>query len=138
MTRLTVTDLVNLPARYQKQIEQMEDKPKKSKYGNKKVKIDGHTFDSKREAEYYQELKIMKKAGYIHGFELQPVFLLQEAFTKNGKRHQAIKYIADFKVIQEDGRVDIVDVKGHETQVFRIKRKLFEARYPDLTLKLIK
>lgn len=33
-------------------------KSKKAKYRAQKTSIDGHTFDSKKEAEYYCELKI--------------------------------------------------------------------------------
>lgn len=137
MTRI---NLVQLPPKYQKQIlQQLDEKPKKvNKYSAKKITIDGHTFDSKREAEYYQELKMRKRAGEIKDFELQPEFTLQEAFKKNGRRYRAIKYRADFKVIFPDGRIEIVDVKGYSTKVFAIKRKLFEYRYPELTLKIVK
>ena len=33
-------------------------KKKKSKYRSNKVSIDGHTFDSQKEANYYLELKL--------------------------------------------------------------------------------
>jgi hypothetical protein len=39
-------------------------------------------------------------------------------------------YIADFKVYLNDGSIQIIDVKGFETPDFKIKRKLFEAKYP--------
>lgn len=39
------------------------------------------------------------------------------------------KYIADFKVTYADGRVEIVDVKGVRTDVYRLKKKLVEAQY---------
>lgn len=111
---------------------------KKSKYRNKKVTIDGITFDSKKEANYYLKLKLLKQAGEIKDFGLQEKFVLQEGFTKNGERHRPITYYADFIIDNLDGSTDVVDVKGMETQVFKIKKKLFEYKYPDLSIKIIK
>lgn len=104
---------------------------KTSKYHNKKIKVDGHTFDSVAEARYYQELKLRERAKDILFFRMQPKFLLQPAFVKDGKRHQAIKYIADFEIHHQDGSIEIVDVKGAPlTQVFKLKEKLFHKKYP--------
>ena len=108
-----------------------------SKYGNKKVLIDGIKFDSIAEGNRYKELKLMQRAGTIKELELQPKFLLQESFKKNGKTYKKIEYIADFKYI-ENGKVIIEDVKGKETEVFKLKHKLFEYKYKDLELKLVK
>lgn len=79
----------------------------------------------------------MQKAKKIKNLELQPKFLLQESFKKKGKTYRKIEYIADFKYI-ENGQVIVEDVKGMETKEFKIKRKLFEYKYPDLELKIIK
>jgi hypothetical protein len=100
-----------------------------TKYGSKKVTIDGHTFDSKAEASYYQQLKWLKQAKQIKDFKLQPRYLLQEAFSKNGKHFRKIEYVADFEVHHLDGSVEVIDVKGYETKDFLIKRKLFERLY---------
>lgn len=108
-----------------------------SKYNNKKVAIDGITFDSKDEALYYEVLKNMKSNGLIKDFELQPKYLLQEAFVKNGKRYRPINYIADFRVINNDDSFYVVDVKGMLTTEFKIKMKLFNYKYPDIELRLI-
>ena len=108
-----------------------------NKYRNKKVQFNGITFDSKAEETRYKQLLLMQKANYITDLELQPRFLLQESFKKNGKTYRKIEYIADF-MYEEKGKVIIEDVKGMETKEFKIKRKLFEYKYPDLELKLIK
>jgi hypothetical protein len=100
-----------------------------TKYGSKKVTIDGHTFDSKAEAKYYEQLKWLKQAKQITDFKLQPRYLLQEAFSKNGKHFRKIEYVADFEVHHLDGSVEVIDVKGYETKDFLIKRKLFERLY---------
>lgn len=105
-----------------------------SKYGARKVMIDNISFDSKAEAQYYRQLKLRKAAKDIKDFELQPAFVLVEPFRKNGKSYRGIKYIADFRITHLDGSIEIVDVKGVRTDVYKIKRTLFEQKYPDLTI----
>ncbi len=100
------------------------------KYGNRKTVVDGIKFDSKAEAERYKELKLLEKAGLIKNLILQPEFLLLDKFKYNGKTERAIKYIADFKYFDVARGVYVVeDVKGVETEVFKIKRKLFLKQY---------
>lgn len=108
-----------------------------NKYKNKKVQIDCYVFDSIAESKRYKELALLEKAGEIENLQLQPKFLLQESFKKSGKTYRKIEYIADF-MYEEKGKVIVEDVKGMETKEFKIKRKLFEYKYPDLELKLIK
>ena len=48
----------------------------RAKYGNRKAVIDGITFDSKKEAQRYTELKLLEKAGKITGLQLQREFEL--------------------------------------------------------------
>ena len=71
-----------------------------SKYYNKKVQVDMYVFDSIAEGRRYKELKILEKAGEISELKLQPRFLLQESFRKNGKTYRKIEYIADFMYCQ--------------------------------------
>ena len=109
-----------------------------SKYNNKIVEVSGVQFHSKVEAQYFQQLKWAKEAKAIKSFELQPKFILQDKFKKNGKHHRAITYIADFKVIGLDGTTEIIDIKGAPlTETFKIKRKLFEYKFPELSLKCL-
>jgi hypothetical protein len=110
---------------------------KQNKYRNKKTVIDDIEFDSKKEADRYCQLKLMKRAGQIIDFELQPRFVLLPAFDKNGIHYRPIVYIADFKVIYLDGHIEIEDTKGIKTKEFILKQKLFENQYPDLSLKII-
>ena len=108
-----------------------------NKYYNKKVIIDGIQFDSQKEGSRYKELKLLERAGEISNLELQPKFVLQEGFKKNGKTYKAIYYIADFKY-EEKGQVVVEDSKGIETDVFKLKHKLFEYKYPELELRIMK
>lgn len=108
-----------------------------SKYNNKKVIVEDYVFDSIQESRRYKELKLLERAGEIQNLELQPHFLLQDSFRKNGKTFRKIEYIADFKYI-ENGKTIVEDVKGIQTEVFKIKHKIFEKIYPELELRIIK
>lgn len=101
-----------------------------NKYGNCKIAIDGYTFDSKLEANYYSQLKILQRAKEIVSFNIQPVFELLEGYKKGKKKIKPITYIADFHVFYADGHEEIIDCKGMKTEVYRIKKKLFEYKYP--------
>lgn len=105
------------------------------KYHNRKTVVDGITFDSAAEAGRYTELKLLERAGKIKDLRLQPKFELIPAFQKNGKKYRKTTYIADFSYFDNESMKNVVeDVKGVKTQVFALKKKLFEYRYPDLTL----
>ena len=108
-----------------------------NKYRKKKTQVDMYVFDSIAESRRYKELALLEKAGEISELTLQPKFLLQEGFKKNGKTYRKIEYIADF-MYREKGQIVIEDVKGKETEVFKLKRKLFEYKYPYLELKIVK
>lgn len=105
-----------------------------SKYHARKTVIDGITFDSKKEADYYCELKMLKLAGVVASFERQVPFELQPKYKKCGKTVRAIRYLADFVVAYADGHTEVVDVKGVRTEVYKLKRKILEYRYPDIRI----
>ena len=111
------------------------------KYHNTKTVADGIKFDSKLEAERYAQLKMMERAGAIRDLELQPEYELIPSFKKDGKTWRRTVYKADFRYILAEGdRIIIEDVKGSTaviTDVFRLKQKLFEYRYPELTIKIV-
>ncbi len=92
---------------------------RKSKYRANKVSVDGHTFDSQKEADYYAELKIRLKAGEINGFCLQPTFILAPN----------LKYKADFIVFNKDKEPEVIDVKGFKTKEYIAKKKVFEDKF---------
>lgn len=108
-----------------------------NKYHNDKVSEDGIVFDSKAERRRYRELKLMEQAGEITNLRLQPEYELIPKYTKNGKTVRAVKYRADFLYRDRQGHVIVEDVKGVKTDVYRLKKKIFEYKYPDLTIKEI-
>lgn len=101
-----------------------------AKYHNKKVSYDGYTFDSIKEKNYYIKLKLLDKAGKIKELELQKEYELQPSFKLNNKTSRKITYRADFTYkTTEDNKIHVIDVKGFKTDVYRLKKKLFEYRY---------
>ena len=111
----------------------------KNKYNAKKVEVDGIVFSSKAESFYYKYLLGLLNEGVVESFEMQKPYTLLDKFPhpKTGKTIRAIKYVPDFEVIYTDGRVEVVDVKGMQTDVFRMKCKLFMFRY-QILLVLVK
>lgn len=108
---------------------------KPSKYRAIKTVIDGVTFDSRKEGRRYRELRLLERSGVIKDLCLQPRFLLQEAYSKNGKAVRKIEYIADFSYYDlEKDKFVVEDVKGVKTDVYRLKKKIFEYKYPDLEI----
>lgn len=102
-----------------------------------KKTVDNVVFDSTMEANYYEYLKAEQAAGRVLCFKLQPEYQLLDPYEKYGRKIRGIKYIADFLVVYADDTEIVIDVKGRETDDFKLKRKMFDAKYPDLTLKLI-
>lgn len=101
------------------------------KYHAKKTIVNGTTYDSKKEARRGTELEHLERIGAITNLQRQVRFELQEAYTNNKGEHiRAITYVADF-VYQQGNRRIVEDTKGIQTDVFKIKKKLFEKRYPE-------
>ena len=97
---------------------------KKPKYRNEKTVVNGITFDSKKEANRYKDLKLMEKAGKIRAIRIQfPCRLVANGIY-------ICDYIADFVYRdQETGKDVVEDAKGVRTKEYRLKAKLFEACY---------
>lgn len=130
---------------------------KKTKYNNNKVRlvagrivkesdlkkqgiedIGGIKFDSKIESLYYLYLKELQSAGEVLEIQRQPRYLLQDKFEKYGEKIKSIHYVADFVVFYKD-HIEVIDIKGAPpTEAFEIKRKMFNFKYPNLKLKVLK
>ena len=104
---------------------------RRHKYGAIATTVDGIRFASKKEAQRYGFLKSLARADRLRDLELQPKF----PCVVNGKK--ICTYIADFKYTDEDGNEVIEDVKGVETAIFRLKKKLVESLYP-VEIKVVK
>lgn len=108
----------------------------RSKYGNKKVVIDGHVFDSKKEGQCYHELKLREAAGEIRGLRVQVPFAIVV------DNMHVCDYIADFvyhERIAKTGEAAlrdqhgghwekrVADAKGMRTAIYRLKKTLMKA-----------
>jgi hypothetical protein len=101
---------------------------KKAKYSNKKVVVDGHTFDSKAEARRYGELKLQQRAGEIFDLEMQvPIPLQGRDGPLLSPAGRVLKYKADFTYLTRSGDVVVEDVKGFETPEYKLKRAILAA-----------
>lgn len=103
-----------------------------SKYRNNKQTYGGRTYDSIKEAEYAKNLDWRKKAGEIT--EIIPQFKIP--INVNGVH--ICNYFIDFKITCSDGHEEYHEVKGFETDVWRMKWRLAKALYSDYKFVLIK
>lgn len=100
-----------------------------AKYHNKKVIANGVVFDSQKEAQRYQELLLLEKAGEITDLKRQEKFVvipkqLEDYSQKKGKViERECVYIADFTYYRGEEFI-VEDVKGVKTKDYIIKRKL--------------
>jgi len=81
---------------------------------------DGLKFRSKKEARFYDSLKIAQRGGHVIFFLRQPRFDLPGGVT----------YSADFQVFYADGDIKFIDVKGMKTKAYLRNKKMVEALYP--------
>ena len=113
---------------------------KQSKYGSRKVTVDGSEFDSRKEYRRFCELSLLERAGEVTDLQRQVKFVLIPAqyeeyerySTKTGKRlkngrrvvEHECSYIADFVYKNKAGKTVVEDTKGFRTTDYIIKRKL--------------
>ena len=108
----------------------------KKKYKNVPKDYNGVTYHSTFEAKVARDLEIKKRAGLIKDIKRQVKIELY-AYDKH-----ICNYIIDFVVINKDDEKEYIEVKGFETDVWRLKWKLFEAminsKEPEAKLTIIK
>jgi hypothetical protein len=94
-----------------------------NKFGNQKSEHNGILYHSKKEAGYAAELDLRLKSGDVANWERQ----VRVSLDVNG--YHICDYYVDFLVYYPDGTKEYVEVKGFETDLWRMKWKLFEALY---------
>lgn len=116
----------------------------KSKFHAYKAMVDGIQFDSLNESRYYVYIKQVRDSqqetehGKLLSFEMQVPFIIVPSHIKNGHRIRKMEYLADFVLCYEDGTKRVIDVKGVETDVFKLKKKFVEYVYPEVTIECLK
>ena len=131
-----------------------------SKYGAQKTVVNGIAFDSKLEAERFEQLLWLEKAGEIEGLKLQEEFQIFRGYTvspdddldddgvtyttippqyeRKPKKHRSSFYLADFTYFDNKKKRWIAeDTKGMETPDFRLKWKLVQSQYPEYEFRKI-
>jgi len=81
----------------------------------------GRSYHSKKEADYAVRLAWLQKAGEIK--EITPQYKID--IRVNGKH--ITNYFIDFRVVYSDDRVELIEVKGFETNDWQLKWRLTEA-----------
>ena len=111
-----------------------------TKYNAQKCVVDGITFDSRKEANRYCELKLLERGHVITDLRLQVEFVLipnqyitEERYGKNGRRlkdkqillERKCCYIADFVYVDNrTGETVVEDAKGMRVEPYQVKKKL--------------
>jgi Protein of unknown function (DUF1064) len=90
------------------------------KFNAKQTVRGGIKFQSTKEGNYYDQLKLEQRAGDVI------FFLRQVPFDLPG----GVKYRIDFQEFRKDGTVRFTDVKGFKTPEYKAKKKMVEALYP--------
>lgn len=102
-----------------------------NKYRNVRTPYSGAVYDSRGEAEYARRLDLLLAAGRIARWRRGTDWEILE-------RPNRIVYRPDFEVWRLDGTLEAHDFKGMETPVFKLKAKLFRARYPGVPLVVVR
>lgn len=97
----------------------------RTKYKNKSCRYGGRMYHSRREVNDAIWLDSLLKQGKIQEVNHQYKISLRV----NGEF--ICNHYVDFEVILNDGRPKYVETKGFPTEVWRLKKKLFNAIYPD-------
>jgi hypothetical protein len=99
-----------------------------AKYRNRVCEYDGKKFDSEAERDRYIHLRLLQSAGEIKDLSCQTKFFYCDRDSDGEDTALMFTYIADFSYFR-DGNEVFEDVKGIQTPVFRLKKKLIEARH---------
>ncbi len=90
----------------------------KTKYKARRISHAGKTFASRAESSLYDLLNLWQESGTIKDLQEQPQITLTRA---------KIRMIPDFKYVDSvTNELQYAEFKGFETDVWRIKRRLWE------------
>jgi hypothetical protein len=103
------------------------------KFGAVPTVYGGQRYPSKAEAAFAQQLDWRQAAGEVVTWTRGTPLVLVDAPRARGR----VTYLPDFEVTPAGGNTYLVDVKGVETPVWRLKMKLLRARYPALQLLVV-
>ena len=108
----------------------------RNKYGAKRQVYAGERYDSGLEARVAAQLDALRKAKVASERVVEVRRQVSVPLLVNGKTVATWK--VDFLVTYANGREVYLEAKGFETADYRIKRKLFEALYPERELRIVR
>jgi len=108
----------------------------RNKFSAKRTEYAGRTYDSKMEANYAAKLDLLRMASGRMAGVLSWRPQVHVKLEVNG--HLVATYIVDFEVTFADGHVEYHEVKGYETETWKLKEKLFRALFPERRLVVIR
>lgn len=114
------------------------DPVKHNKYKAVKTWRDGIAFDSIKEADYYDSLKLLHRAGEIAGYIVHGKMICTAGGNNSNER--AVTYEPDFIILRKDGSYSIVDTKSDATitPLFKNKMKALKEKFPNVKIVLQK
>ena len=101
-----------------------------TKFGARKVTLDGIDFASQAEANRYSQLRLLERAREIKALGVHPKYPLKVNGVLIGV------YTADFAYF-EGGRQVTEDVKGMVTPEASLRMRVFMALYPSHELRIV-
>ena len=111
--------------------------PRPHKFHARRTCYRDQWYDSAGEAAYARHLDVLKASGHIHEWRRGRPWVLLDP-PPGGRRRDGIRYVPDFEVWPSPGQLELREFKGALTREFRLKAKLFRARYPDVPLVLVR
>lgn len=104
---------------------------RRPKYRAIRTKIDGISFDSKAESYHYLILRALLDSEKIDELKVHPRYPIR--INSVLVCHVEL----DFEYKDEEGNTHYVDVKGTDTAMSKLKRKMVEA-YHNITVEIVK
>lgn len=98
----------------------------------KRTEYNGHVYHSKAEAKQASELDILVRCGKVKYWQPQA----SRPIHVNGQ--YICTLLVDFYVAPAEGGEYWLEVKGHKTEVYKLKRKLLMACYPGIDYRVVK
>jgi len=101
---------------------------RRNKYHSDRCRCNqGHMHDSRGEAAYCNDLELRVKAADLAEYKTQVTFPLH---GKDGKH--VCNHRVDFLLTDFDGKQEVHEFKGFSTDLWKLKKALFEHEYPEI------
>ena len=132
---LSISELWHQSLKRKRKIMPFWKNPRKNKLNNQRHTCrQGHIHQSKLEAGHCDKIELMLKAGEFAKVETQVSFPLyaKTDFYGGGGSEKVCAHIVDKLVTYKDGRQEVIETKGFSTDLWALKKKIFEANYPNI------